>query len=97
MQEHITAPHSSITYLSNDHYTQSTRLYKVKFSEKELLVRASDLSQAEHDNGVILSIEVVETQLYTSDPLIIAQKGTDVVDFAENPITEEWRKGPNWT
>ena len=67
---------------------QSTRLYKVKFAEKELLVRAADLSQAEYEYGGIESIERVEAELFSPTFPIYVEKSPDIKD---------WTKGPNWT
>jgi hypothetical protein len=76
---------------------QSTRLYKVKFAEKELLVRAADLSQAEYEYGGIESIERVDAELFTPAQHTIIYTTSGGTELAQNPITEEWRKGPNWT
>jgi hypothetical protein len=77
-------------------FNTSSRLYKVKFETSEMLVKGSDLSLAELQIGKILSIEPMEMEVFTPLQSYIIQTSADL-KLAEDPNTEVWRRGPNWT
>ena len=81
--------------ITNPFISGSSKLYKVKFSNgKELLVAGYHLSRAEQENQGILSVEPTEMEVYTPANEYVYSSG---IELTQNPLAEEWRKGPNWT